>query len=101
MERVRVQEDPPGDYHRYARWVGRWNVEAGEIIHYITREQAEASGLLPAAGDDDWWLLDDSRLLVMTFDDDGQMIARRLVTDDDALGRARGLWELALRAVRS
>lgn len=101
MERVRVQDDPPSVYHRYARWVGRWNVEAGETIHYVTRGQAEASGLLPAAGRDDWWLLDDERLLIMEFDDAGEMTARRLVTDDEAIERARGLWRLALAAVPS
>jgi hypothetical protein len=101
MERVRVQTEPLSDYHRYARWVGQWNVEAGEIIHYITPEQAEASGLLPTAGNDDWWFLDDSRLLVMEFDDAGNMVARRLETDEVALARARTLWELALRAVPS
>jgi hypothetical protein len=101
MERVRVQDEPLSDYHRYARWVGRWNVEAGEIIHYITHQQAEASGLLPAAGPDDWWFLDDSRLVVMEFDDEGNMVTRRLVTDDAALARARTLWERALAAVPS
>jgi hypothetical protein len=101
MERVRVQAEPLTGYHQYARWVGRWNAEAGEIIHYVTRDQAQESGLLPAAGPDDWWLLDDERLIVMEFDDKGVMTARRLVTDDDALVRARALWARALAAVPS
>lgn len=101
MERVRVQDDPPSDYHRYARWVGQWNTEAGEVIHYTTRDLATEAGLLPDAGADDWWLLDDERLLVMEFDDAGNMTARKLVTDDAALTRARTLWGLALAAVPS
>jgi hypothetical protein len=101
MERVRVQDEPPSEYHHYARWVSQWNMEAGEIIHYTTRDRATASGLLPAAGDDDWWFLDDERLIVMEFDADGTMTARRLVTDDASLARARTLWRLALAAVPS
>ncbi len=58
IERVRVHEDPPTDYQRWERWAGQWNVDAGEMIHYLTRRQAEDAGLLPAVGGDDWWLLD-------------------------------------------
>lgn len=101
MERVRVQQDPPSDYHRYARWVGGWNTKAGEIIHYTTRDRAAEVGLLPEAGDDDWWLLDGARLLVMEFDDAGVLVRTRLVTDEASLARARAQWELALRAVPS
>ena len=101
MERVRVQTEPLSDYHRYARWVGQWNAEAGEIIHYITRDKAEVTGLLPTAGTDDWWLIDDEQLLVMEFDHDGAMTDRWLLTDEDALDQARTLWKLALAAVRS
>jgi hypothetical protein len=101
MERVRVQQEPPSDYHRYARWVGGWNVQAGEVIHYTTRERAAEVGLLPDAGDDDWWLLDDARLVVMEFDAAGELARIRLVTDEAHLERAREHWELALRAVRS
>lgn len=101
MERVRVQQDPPSDYHRYARWVGGWNVKAGEVIHYTTRDRAAEVGLLPEAGDDDWWLLDDMRLVIMEFDPAGTLTGLRLETDDAPLMRARTLRELALRAVPS
>lgn len=101
MERVRVQQDPPSDYHRYARWVGGWNVKAGEVIHYTTRDRATEVGLLPDAGDDDWWLLDDARLVVMEFDAAGELARIRLVADEVPLARARAHWELALRAVPS
>lgn len=101
MERVRVQQDPPSDYHRYARWVGGWNIKAGEVIHYTTDDRAAEIGLLPAAGDDDWWLLDDARLVVMEFDVAGVLTRIRLVTDEASIARARAHWELALRAVPS
>ncbi|GAB3170271.1 hypothetical protein GCM10027059_36420 [Myceligenerans halotolerans] len=101
MERVRIQQDPPTDYQRYARWVGRWNEEAGEVMHYTTPERARTVGLLPEAGEDDWWLLDDARLIVMEFDTAGELIGLRLETDEASLERARALRRLALRAVPS
>ena len=101
MERVRVHQDPPTDYQRYALWVGQWNVEAGEVIHYTTRDRAAEVGLLPVAGDDDWWLFDDARLVVMEFDTAGERTRARLATDEASLARARAHWELALRAVLS
>lgn len=101
MERVRVHQDPPTDYQRYARWVGQWNIRAGEVINYTTRARATEVGLLPDAGTDDWWLLDDQRLVVMEFDADGERTRTYLTTDEDALAQARAWWDLAGRAVSS
>jgi hypothetical protein len=98
IERVRVHEDPPTDYQRWERWAGRWNVEAGEKIHYLTREHAEAAGLLPGAGDVDWWLFDSKRLIVMRFDEDHHRISNELVTDQDSIQRACAWRDLAVRA---
>jgi hypothetical protein len=98
IERVRIHQDPPTDYQRWVRWVGRHNVEAGELIHYATPERAHEVGLLPDAGPYDWWLLDDARLLRMTFDDEQQCTAMHLITDELSLGRARAWRELAIRA---
>lgn len=98
IERVRIHQDPPTDYQRWIRWVGRWNVEAGEVIHYATTEQAHQVGLLPGAGPYDWWLLDDARVLRMTFDDENRCIERHLITDQPSLNRARTWRELAIRA---
>jgi hypothetical protein len=63
IERVRVFEDPPTDYQRWERWVGAWNIEAGEVLRYMTRAEAVDCGLLPAAGSIDWWLVDSVRVL--------------------------------------
>lgn len=81
IERVRVQEDPPTDYQRFERWLDRWNVEAGEVMQYLTRARAYEIGLLPAAGTTDWWLLDSARLLVMRFDENGRRTRNELITD--------------------
>lgn len=81
VERVRVQEDPPTSYQRFERWLDRWNLEAGEIMRYMTRQRAHETGLLPNAGTTDWWLLDSSRLIVMWFDEEGHRIQNILTTD--------------------
>lgn len=81
IERVRVQEDPPTDYQRFERWIGRWNLEAGEAIRYMTREHAYEVGLLPAAGATDWWLLDSSMLVAMGFDSEGRRVRNEFITD--------------------
>ncbi|MFI6428454.1 DUF6879 family protein [Promicromonospora sp. NPDC050880] len=98
IERVRIHQVPPTDYQRWTRYVGQWNVEAGEVIHYATVDQAQQVGLLPEAGPYDWWLLDDARILRMTFDEDNVCIARHLLTDEASLERARTWRELAIRA---
>lgn len=96
MERVRVHEDPPTDYQRWERWIGRWNAEAGELIHYLTRARAHEIGLLPAAGDQDFWLLDSSKLIVMAFDHAGNRIRSELITDPAMVVRANAWRDLAL-----
>lgn len=98
IQRVRIQEDPPTDYQRWARLVGRWNIDAGEDIRYATQPRAREVGLLPDAGPHDWWFVDDKVLLRMTFADDNRCIERHLITDEASLDRARAWRELAIRA---
>lgn len=96
IERVRVHEDPPTDYQRWERWIGRWNIAAGETMRYLTRAQAHEIGLLPAAGNADWWLLDDQRLILMRFDQDGGR-TDELTDDPELLEQARAWRDLAVR----
>lgn len=96
IERVRVQDDPPTEYQRWERWVGEWNIAAGESICYLTREQAHAVGLLPAVGDHDWWLLDSSRLIVMSFDGGGHRTRTEMVTDPGTVVQACAWRDLAV-----
>lgn len=97
MQRVRVQEEPPTPYQAWERELGHLNVDAGEIIGYMTRAKAYEVDLLPAAGTQDWWLLDDTALIVMTFDNDGHRIATELVDDATAVDQARAWRDLAIR----
>lgn len=97
VERVRVQEQPPTDYQRFERRLDRWNIAAGEVMRYMTAQQAHDTGLLPAAGRDDWWLLDSSRLIVMKFGSPGRRIANEIVTDPAGVARACRWRDLAIR----
>lgn len=97
IERVRVQQDPPTEYQQFERWLDRWNLEAGEIMRYLTRERAHEIGLLPEAGDADWWLLDNERLIIIRFDEEGHPIRYELTTDRATVDLARGWRNLAVR----
>jgi hypothetical protein len=95
MLRVRVHDVPPTNYQRWERWLGRWNVAAGEEIRYLTRPDAQRVGLLPAAGDADWWLIDDRTLILMRFSD-GTRVTTEKTTDLAQLAWARALRDLAI-----
>lgn len=97
VERVRVQQDPPTQYQQFERWLDRWNLEAGEVMRYLTRKRAHEIGLLPAAGDTDWWLLDNERMILIHFDDEGHPVRYELSTDPATVNLARGWRDLAVR----
>jgi hypothetical protein len=96
MERVRVHDDPPTPYQQWERWVGSWNIRAGETLRYMTRARAHEVGLLPAAGDVDWWLLDSNRLIAMRFDTQGRRVATELVRDPATVVQACAWRDLAV-----
>jgi hypothetical protein len=100
VERVRLVDSPPTDYQRWTRYMDRWNIQAGEIIHYLDRGKAQRVGLTDAFTGRDWWLLDDSRLIRMTFDDKGRRTDTDLTTDDNELQQARSWRDLAIRTAR-
>jgi hypothetical protein len=100
IERVRIHDDPPTDYQRWVRWVGQWNEQAGEIMHYVTRQDARDLGFLPDDPRRDWWLFDDNHLVLMTFDPEGHRIHTELVTDEEAIMQARAWRYLAVRHTR-
>jgi hypothetical protein len=104
ISRVRVQQDPPSIYQQYLRWLGIWNERAGEVLTYLTEQQAHDLDLLQDAATD-WWLLDAGtpaeRLVVMHFDDEGRRVKNELVTDPHAVQAATRWRDRAvLHAVR-
>lgn len=78
--RVRVVSVPLSDYARYSLWVSGLNVEAGEGIRYLERDQAPA-GLVGF----DYWLFDSRTAARMHFDDDDILLGYDLVTDPETL----------------
>ncbi|MEU8364907.1 DUF6879 family protein [Nonomuraea sp. NPDC048882] len=96
IERVRVQDDPPTPYQRFERWLDAWNVASGEIMRYLTRQQAFDIGLLPDAGSTDWWLLDSSQLIIMRFDEAGRPGTHELVDDPAVVVQACAWRDLAV-----
>jgi Family of unknown function (DUF6879) len=65
MSRVRIVSEPHSDYTRFGLDLARINVEAGEDIRYLPRDQA--AGLdLP---DHDFWLIDDRRVAILKYSD--------------------------------
>jgi hypothetical protein len=93
ISRVRVQSEPPTGYQKWERWVGAWNIAAGEDIRYMPRSTAERIGLPLTA---DWWLLDDTRLILMQFTGTGEIAGRELVTDAAAVAPYRTWRDLAV-----
>lgn len=94
ISRVRVVAEPPTDYQRWERWVGQWNVRAGEDIRYLSRSTAERIGLPLLI---DWWLLDDSRAVAMRYSGTGEFESADLVTDHGAINMYLEWRDLAVR----
>jgi len=78
--RVRVVSVPLTEYARYSLWVSRLNVDAGEEIRYLARDQAPA-GLVGF----DYWLFDSRTAARMHFDDDDILLGFELVADPAAV----------------
>ncbi|SEH02254.1 hypothetical protein SAMN05444920_12541 [Nonomuraea solani] len=77
MERVRVVSVPHSDYTRFGLALARYNIQAGEDIRYLQRDQA-AELELPTH---DFWLIDSTTLLILRFGDDDILLGADLVTD--------------------
>jgi NTP pyrophosphatase (non-canonical NTP hydrolase) len=98
--RVRIFEEPPTEYQEWLAYLSKWNEEAGEVIHYLTRSQARDAGLLPAAGDKDWWLFDDYLLMQMSYDGEGRRIHTELTDEEGKVQQARSWRDLAVRTAQ-
>jgi hypothetical protein len=75
--RVRLVSLPLSNYSRFGVWCAQFTGGAGEDIRYLTRDQANTSGL-PY---EDYWLFDSSKLVRMHFDDSDRFLGGELVED--------------------
>lgn len=69
VQRVRVITEPHGDYTRFSVGTTEANLQAGEDIRWLPRQDAPAD--LP---DDDWWLFDDELAAYTVFQRDGSAL---------------------------
>jgi hypothetical protein len=76
--RVRVLEEPPTLYQRWLQHNDRWNREAGEEIHYLSRAvyeyEREHGRLRSPFGRADWWLVDERQAIIMHRDRSGALL---------------------------
>lgn len=93
VRRVRVLDEPLTNYQRWEMWCGRWNIEAGEDIRYITRTRAKAAGL-PVA--DDWWLFDSAAVAKMRFTADGHPLGGQIIRDPSVVSQYCAWRDLAV-----
>lgn len=89
MTRVRVEESPPTDYQRLARWLGKWNEAAGETMRYIRRHIAPLS---PEVGSSDWWIVDEATLIELRFDQAGNLTEFEVEEDPERGARLLRCW---------
>ncbi len=96
MARVRIVDTPVTEPQEWERWVGHWNIAAGEQLAELTRDQAHQVGLLPDAGVNDWWLLDRSAVIDMEWGPNGEFLNRhRLIADPQFVEAVCQWWDLA------
>lgn len=67
ITRVRVVNEPHGDYTRWGLTVARLNIQAGEDIRWLPRHLAADMSLTA----DDYWLFDDCRVVFTVFEPSG------------------------------
>lgn len=96
--RVRVVDTPITEYQKWMRWMDKWNRDAGETVHYLSRARAQAEGIIPQIGPNDWWLFDDARLMLMHHDKQGRPVRYELVEDEPEVAQAIRWRALAIAA---
>jgi hypothetical protein len=96
--RVRLVDDPPTWFQEWADWAADLNRAAGEVIHRLPREQAQA---LDLEGDPltDWWLIDDRQVLLLRFAPDGELQQIDLDDAPETVTHCRRVRDTAMKAV--
>jgi hypothetical protein len=77
LARVRVVTEPWSDYIRFEANSASLNIEVGEDIRYLPRNQA-ADLDLP---DHDFWLFDSCRVAILHFSDMDQLLGAEVIED--------------------
>lgn len=80
ISRVRLVDDPPTVYQRWAMSITPWHEDSGDHIRYMPRAMAEQLSV-PVAN---WWLFDDSAVILMEYDG-GEVPRKTFVTDPEVI----------------
>ncbi len=96
VRRARVVSEPVSDYIRWEHYQTRANVEAGELVRWLSRRRA-ADLLMPGC---DFWIFDDRVIRVHDFAGNGDWLGEEFL-DDPALVRLNAeafehVWERAI-----
>ncbi|BCK56184.1 hypothetical protein NWFMUON74_39560 [Nocardia wallacei] len=93
VSRVRIVTVPHSDYHRWLLSITGLNIESGEEIRYLPRDEA---GPVPP---DDWWLFDDEKVAYNLVDAAGKPAGVAVTTDPQLAEYCRSvrdrLWQIA------
>jgi Family of unknown function (DUF6879) len=92
IRRVRLVDEPPTSYQRWAIQCTPWHDQAGDQIRYLSRGSAAQLGIIVA----NWWLFDDTRVVLLNYDG-GDVPSKILVTDPAEIRRYQSWRDLALR----
>ncbi|RDI49927.1 DUF6879 family protein [Nocardia mexicana] len=96
VNRARVVSVPHNDYTRYAKFVARFNVGAGEDVRYLSRHLVGPDELTT----DDWWIFDDSVVAFTVFESSGRWAGGAVTTDPQIVEYIRTVkervWSLAV-----
>ncbi|MFD7894321.1 DUF6879 family protein [Streptomyces sp. NPDC059743] len=77
FERVRILDNPPTTGQLYLLDNARRNSAVGEVIHTLTRGEADRLRL----PEEDFWLFDSRLVALLRFDDDDQLLDVELITE--------------------
>lgn len=97
VQRLRIISEPPTDFIRWEMSCDPQNLDAGEEIRYLPRQETTDLGLPP----EDFWLFDDDTLVLSLFKPDGRSGGFASVSDPSVIAHHCGfrdiVWSRAIR----
>jgi hypothetical protein len=91
ISRVRLVDEPPTSYQRWALECTPWHERSGDRIRYLSRHEAGRLGI-PV---ENWWLFDNATVVELTYGS-SEVPIKTLVTKPAKIREYRGWSELAL-----
>jgi hypothetical protein len=89
IRRARIISEPVTDYIAWEHYVTRANVEAGELVRWLSRQRT-ADLLVPGC---DFWIFDDRLIRVHHFSGDGDWQDKELRNDPEVVSMSSAAFE--------